>query len=72
MCFDTILKDVVSTCRRDSVRVNTTRFDTGSMCTQAELEASELYNNGLGVFIEDGRADIEFCSNGAGTVSWSN
>lgn len=66
-----ILNDVVCTYRRDGVRVNTSRFDTGEICTQGELESSELYNNGLGVFIEDGRADIEFCTNGAGTVSCS-
>lgn len=65
LCHSIIL---VCTYRRDSVRVNTSRFDTGELCSQDDLINSPLYNDGLGVFIEDGRADITFCSNGDNLV----
>lgn len=44
------------------MRVNTSRGDTGALCLQSELEDSYLYNDGRGIFLEDGKATIDFCS----------
>ena len=49
--------------------MNTSKFSTGRLCTRNDLINSPLYNGGRGVFIEDGRADVEFCSDSEFSVS---
>lgn len=56
----------------DSVRVRTSRGDTGSMCELDDLRNSYLYNDGRGIFLEDGMASVDFCSDGMGIVSWTS
>ena len=46
----------------------TSRGDTGNLCEQGDLESSYLYNEGRGIFLKDGNARIEFCSDGSGMV----
>ena len=53
----------------EGVTVNTSEFSTGRLCTNFDLINSPLYNDGRGVFIEDGRADVEFCSDNGFSVS---
>lgn len=48
--------------------VNTSRGITSPLCRQADLEASYLYNGGRGIFLKDGKATIDFCSNENGPV----
>lgn len=53
---------------RDTVTVNTSRGNTGPMCTEADLQRSYLYNDGRGIFLKDGKATVDFCSGDMGTV----
>lgn len=57
--------------QRDSVRVRSSRGDTGNMCSQQDLINSYLYNDGSGIFLEDGMASVDFCSDDMGVVSFS-
>ena len=50
--------------RGDTLRVNTSRGDTGLICTMDDLinTGDSLYNGGRGIILPDGKASVEFCS----------
>lgn len=54
----------------DTVRVNTSRGDTGPICTVDEVANSYISRGEpAGVILEDGKARIEFCSNRMGVAN---